>query len=133
MDASFDAHDLGRLRPHKVHKNIGVIPSDRFSPSKKERTEIAPKAITDVDIYCGRKHRGSPHPGNVAYRRMIEENEAIYKEFARIHKMKTAKSTFLLEKVIKGRFVKMDPIKKRYVLLTKEEARDKIRQALCDK
>ena len=104
----------------------------RFSPSQNYRLYIEAEEITPDDVYCGQEHRGSAHPGNVAFRRIIEENGTKYKALGKSHGKKTKLSTFLLEGVIKGRFVKMDPVNGEYFLLTKEEARYKVSQALLD-
>ena len=132
------AQDNGRelIEQHRdQNDNVVMLGlTARFSPSEHERIYIKYKDITLDDVYCGQEHRRNLHPGNVAFRRTIEENGTKYKAFGRSHGKKTKLSTSLLEEVMKGRFVKMDPVKGHYFfLLTKEEARYKVSQALCDK
>lgn len=122
--------DLGvRIHPHDVEQD-----KHRFSRSEKECTPIDPGNVKPSDIYLGREYRGSDHKGNEAYRRITGNPtiKAIYKSYGREHGMKTKMSTFLLERVIEGRFIATDPNGGLY-LATKDEARNKIRQALCEK
>ena len=81
------------------------VPTPRFSPSKKERKLIDRKDITDDDVVCGRNQRGSKHPGNVVFRRIIEDHNKEYISHGKKHRLKTELSTRLLEEEIKGRFV----------------------------
>ena len=105
----------------------------RFSPSKKKRIYIDHNDITGNDIYCGKKFRGSKDPGNVNFRDTISTNKADYEFFGNNHGKKTKLSTRLLEDVFTGAFIRWCDEGQHYYLLTKQEARTKISQALCDK
>ena len=103
----------------------------RFSPSKKKRIYIDRNDITKNDIYCGKKFRGSKHPGNVNFRDTISTNKAEYVSYSKNHGKKTKLSTRLLKDVFTGAFIGMGD-KGQYYYLTKQEARTKISQALRD-
>jgi len=106
--------------------------SPRFSPSKETRIYRAKKRIKAHDIYCGREFRGSSHPGNAAFRRIIKTNKKKYQALSSIpRKLKTDMSNAILEE-IEGRFF-AEAEGGRFYLLTKGEARNKVRQSLAEK
>lgn len=152
----FDAEDLPPVpsfaKAHAVPQEAIVVPvatrahrqsnkrpantKPRFSPSKSNRIYLSSKAITDEDVRCGRKERGTVHPGNIRYRRIIQSNRPLYDSFGSKHGKKTSLSTTIVESEIKGRFVKPAPGKKRkgqFYVLTREEARTKVSQSLREK
>lgn len=124
-------------RAHRQSNQRPANPKPRFSPSKSNRIYLSSKAITDEDVRCGRKERGTVHPGNIRYRRIIQSNRTLYESFGSKHGKKTNLSSSIVESEIKGRFVKPAPGKKRkgfsHVLLTREEARTKVSQSLREK
>lgn len=105
---------------------------DRFSASEENPTIVAPKDILDIDIYSGREYRGSKHYGNLEYQAVIRANKRRYQGLKNSHKKKTEMTRNLLENVILGRFVgrRENGV---FFLLSGEEARKKIRQALSEK
>jgi len=105
--------------------------SPRFSPSKDKRIYRAKKRILSRDIYCGREFRGSSHPGNVEFRRIIKMHKEMYQGLPSTpRKLKTDMSNAIL-KEIEGRFFAVDEDGRHY-LLTKGEAREKVRQSLSE-
>jgi hypothetical protein len=105
---------------------------DRFSACEENPTIVAPKDLLDIDIYSGRKYRGSKHYGNLKYQAVIRANKKKYQGLKNSHKKKTEMTRKLLENVILGRFVgrRKNGV---FFLLSEEEARKKIRQALSEK
>jgi len=107
--------------------------SPRFSPSEKKRIYLAENSIKAHDVYCGREERGARHQGNVVFRRIILGCRERY--IALPSKPRQAKTNFsnhILQEKIKGRFVAKAK-GGRFYLLTEEEAREKVRQALSEK
>lgn len=101
----------------------------RFSPSSEGRIYIDHSDISDQDVFSGREFRGSDHPGNVEYLRIIREHRPEYASFGRRHSDKTRLRNSLVDHDIRGRFIKVDD-DGRYYLMTQEEARAKVSQSL---
>jgi hypothetical protein len=104
-------------------------PTPRFSPSNDERIYISETDISDQDVFSGREFRGSDHPGNVEYLRIIREHRPIYVNFGRRHSEKTSLRNTLVDHDIRGRFIKVDDVG-RFYLMTQDEARAKVSQSL---
>ena len=126
--------DLRRLRILRFEGYLESSPqtNNRFSPPDNEPTEIDSDHITTDDVLCGQEHRSSTHPGNVEFRRIIQENRAKYISFRNSHGEKTKLSKSILNNEIKGRLVRTDDNGRHY-LLTEAKARDKVGRALCEK
>lgn len=107
---------------------VSVV-SPRFSPSNANLVFVAAEDIADQDIFCGREYRGSDHPGNVEYLRIIRNHKKEYSLFGSQHSEKTRLRNSLVDNEIQGRFIKRTQ-DGRFCLLTKEEARKKVGQAL---
>jgi len=111
---------------------VAALPAPRYSPSdvEQERIYIDEEDITEEDIKCGRKEKACTHPGNREYRRIIEGHQAQYQALSSTPRiLKTDMSNAILEE-IEGRFVKTKD--GRYYLLTRGEAREKVRQSLTE-
>jgi hypothetical protein len=101
---------------------------DRFSHPRKKPIIISEQDVTDDDVLCGRDSRGSKHKGNVFYRDVVGKKRSIYKGFAKRQK-KTDLSTFIIEDVMKGRFLTKHK-GKQYRVFTWAESRKKVSQSL---
>lgn len=101
---------------------------NRFSHPTKKPIIISEQDVTDEDVLCGRDSRGSKHKGNVFYRDVVVKKRSIYKDFAK-RQNKTDLSTFIIEDVIKGRFLTKHE-GKHYRVFTWAESRKKVSQSL---
>jgi hypothetical protein len=89
---------------------------------------------TDVDILSGRGAGTTSHPGNMRFRRLIEERKPKYKNM----KTKDEKKNFTLEVKATidsygGRFLKKNIVTGTWVVMAHEEARKKISQCFREK
>lgn len=120
-----------RLDTHRNEHDFQTNPKPRFSPSKANRTYIGDEDVTDSDLLCGREYRGTVHPANVRFRIIIQANRPLYLSLGSQHGRKTKLSKDIMNEAIEGRFLR--PVageNDRYFLLTEEEARAKVSQAL---
>lgn len=102
----------------------------KFSPSEDERIYVEEGNISDKDIIGGSDSTGSAHPGNVSYRRMVQENKSLHNALGRRHKEKTKIRDMIFDTVVNhgGRFIKKE--NGQFYLLTEKEAQRKVTEAL---
>ena len=117
-------------KPTYIKAPEGYTP--RFSKDKDHLIEISPEDIADEDVLCGRVNKGSTHPGNVEFLRVIKFHRNAYQGMGAQHGKKTKLRNFIVDKDFKGRFIGMDDDGTHY-LLTEEKARTKVSQALREK
>jgi hypothetical protein len=127
---------LGQSKNDKMSKPMyteapeGYMP--RFSKDRDHLIKIEPKDIKDEDVKCGRVNKGSTHPGNVEFNRVIKFHRNAYQGMGAQHVKKTRLRDFIVDKDFKGRFIGVDDEGIHY-LLTEEKARTKVSQALREK
>ena len=87
--------------PHREKVNNIATPkfTVRFSRTPHDRTSIHMRDTTDDDVFLGQEYRGSTHPGNVRFRRLIQENKDEWKSFHNIHRRKTKLSGSILKQI----------------------------------
>ena len=117
-------------KPTYIKAPEGYTP--RFSKDKDHLIEIELDDIADEDVMCGRVNKGSTHPGNVEFLRVIKFHRNAYQGMGAQHGKKTKLRNFIVDKDFKGRFIGMDDDGTHY-LLTEEKARTKVSQALREK
>mmetsp|Transcript_2475 Transcript_2475/g.4535 ORF Transcript_2475/g.4535 Transcript_2475/m.4535 type:complete len:180 (-) Transcript_2475:198-737(-) len=117
-------------KPTYIKAPEGYTP--RFSKDKDHLIEISQEDIADEDVLCGRVNKGSTHPGNVEFLRVIKFHRNAYQGMGAQHGKKTKLRNFIVDKDFKGRFIGMDDDGTHY-LLTEEKARTKVSQALREK
>jgi hypothetical protein len=117
-------------KPTYIRAPEGYTP--RFSKDKDHLIEIAPEEIADEDVLCGRVNKGSTHPGNVEFLRVIKFHRNAYQGMGAQHGKKTKLRNLIVDKNFRGRFIRMDEDGTHY-LLTEEKARIKVSQALREK
>jgi hypothetical protein len=117
-------------KPTYIKAPDGYTP--RFSKDKDHLIEINPEDIADEDVLCGRVNKGSTHPGNVEFLRVIKFHRNAYQGMGAQHGKKTKLRNFIVDKDFKGRFIGMEDNGTHY-LLTEEKARTKVSQALHEK
>jgi hypothetical protein len=117
-------------KPEYIRAPSGYTP--RFSNDKHHLIEIDLEDIADEDVMCGRANKGSTHPGNLEFLRVIKFHRRAYQEMGAQHGKKTRLRNFIVDKDFKGRFIGMDDEGIHY-LLTEEKARTKVSQALREK
>ncbi len=70
-------------KPTYIRAPEGYTP--RFSKDKDHLIEIAPEEIADEDVLCGRVNKGSTHPGNVEFLRVIKFHRNAYQGMGAQH------------------------------------------------
>ena len=99
---------------------------------EEELTTTTKKGIitpNENDILSGRGAGVHSHPGNVRYRKLIQSYKLQYVKSDPAKKKQIIKFVFNIAKQY-GRFLKLDPITEDWTLVSDEEARMKVGQAL---
>lgn len=77
--------------------------------------------INDNDIVCGRKGVALKHPGNLAYRKIVGLNKALYATCVKNEKLRISKSIVAAMREVGGRFLEREDGKTSASLNEKDE------------
>ncbi|KAL7451104.1 hypothetical protein ACHAWC_002937 [Mediolabrus comicus] len=88
---------------------------------------------TPNDVLSGRGHSVNNHPGNEAFRRMLESHMAAYSAGTKKQKMMISRTIVddIYSKEPPGRFLKECPDTRQWIELSRREAADKAAQAMA--
>ena len=67
--------------------------------------QLTDSEVSDLDVLCGRGGKINKHPGNIAYRRVVEHNKAVYKQVPKRHRILVSQSIVQTIQSHGGRFL----------------------------
>eukprot|EP00527_Entomoneis_sp_CCMP2396_P000968 CAMPEP_0198141490 /NCGR_PEP_ID=MMETSP1443-20131203/4494_1 /TAXON_ID=186043 /ORGANISM="Entomoneis sp., Strain CCMP2396" /LENGTH=277 /DNA_ID=CAMNT_0043804263 /DNA_START=76 /DNA_END=909 /DNA_ORIENTATION=+ len=67
--------------------------------------QLVDKDVSDLDVLCGRGGKINKHPGNIAYRRVVEHNKTLYKQAPKRHRILVSQSIVQTIQTHGGRFL----------------------------
>lgn len=119
---------------------VPVLSSIRYSPEDK-RLYIHQGQVSPSDIYLGQASRGSNHPGNEHFRRVVNAYFEDYQGYGGEHGKKTTLRNYIVDTLLQdSRFLvpcDAPPDEQQdvqwYYLQTESKAKEKVRAALHDK
>ena len=118
-------------------KSVPAFSSEPYGSGNAEYQALIPRCrITKSDIVLGRGGMTNDHPGNIRYRRLVQDNRSFYQRLRKHFKLDHSRK--ITEALIDGgaRFLRRVPIemgKDHYEIVSFEEARAKVSQALREK
>ena len=104
----------------------------RFSPPDSDPIYITFNEVTYKDVFVGQHERGSSHPGNVKYRKLVADNSPTYQKYLSKERRNKTKMRDDIILKIAGRFLDRDVASGLFCVLTREKVNAKVSQALRD-
>ena len=118
--------------PTVPHEALSFESNDSFispkrSPVSRQNGIVS---LTEYDVLCGRGGKINSHPGNLSFRKLIKQNQALYLKARRKDKVTIANSIVDTIHKKSGRFLKRDHETGGFIEIDMEYARHKTCQAL---
>lgn len=125
-------NDQGTTKEDHTSLVLEPLPPEFTTNPNENTTLIAPEAIHDHDVLCGRGGSVGAHPGNKYFQKLIKERKQIYLNSRKLEKKSVA--TELVNIIHKldppGRFLKRNDETGCYIEISNSKANEKTRQAL---